>query len=302
MREDAEPREEPLEFRNMQAKVGRFLSKSNRGKYAALARLVMRTFHVPAMPVRLSYGAWWLAGPGSLDERLLNGDFETRELMFVQRYLRPGMVVFDIGAHHGLYSVLAAKRVGEKGWVRSFEPSPRERKYLKQNLRINHCHNVRVESFALGSSAGRAELFLVEGTGDCCHSLRQPSVATTSRKVPVEMQTLDEYLQREKIEKVDFIKLDVEGGEMEVLRGATRLLQSAERPVILVEVEDIRTAPWGYRAEMIIRHLENLGYRWQGLTDNGSLVPVDTKAESYDGNFVAWPEERLREIGTLADL
>jgi FkbM family methyltransferase len=284
------------------SKIGRFLAKSGREKYATLAKLVMRTLHVPAMPVRLSYGAWWLAGPGLLDERLLNGDFETRELKFVQRYLRPGMTVFDIGAHHGLYSVLAAKCVGEKGRVRSFEPSPRERKYLKQNLGINHCQNVTVESFALGSSAGQTELFLVEGDKDGCNSLRPPSVAVTSQKVPVEMETLDEYLQKQKIEKVDFIKLDVEGGELEVLRGATRLLQSAERPIILVEVEDIRTAPWGYRAQEIIRHLGSLRYRWHGLTDSGGLVPVDTTAESYDGNFVAWPEERLREMGTLADL
>ena len=142
----------------------------------------MRTLHVPAMPVRLSYGARWLAGPGLPDERLLSGDFETREPKFVQRYLRPGMVVFDIGADHGPYSVLAAKCLGEKGRVRSFEPSPRERKYLKQNLSINHCHNVTVESLALGSRAGRAELFLVEGDEDGCNSLRPPSVAVTSRK------------------------------------------------------------------------------------------------------------------------
>ena len=78
----------------------------------------MRTLRVPAMPVRLSYRAWWLAGSGSLDERLLNGDFETAELKFVERYLRPGMVAFDIGAHHGLNSVLAAKCVGGNGGSR----------------------------------------------------------------------------------------------------------------------------------------------------------------------------------------
>jgi hypothetical protein len=71
----------------MQAKVVGFLGKSNRGKYAALARLAMRTFRVPAMPVLLSYGACWLAGPGSLDERLLNGDFESAELKFVKQSL-----------------------------------------------------------------------------------------------------------------------------------------------------------------------------------------------------------------------
>jgi FkbM family methyltransferase len=284
-----------------QSKIGRFLAKSSRGKYAALAKLVMRTFRVPAMPVRLSYGAWWLAGPGLLDERLLNGDFENSELKFVERYLQPGMVVLDIGAHHGLYSVLAAKCVGEKGRVRSFEPSPRERKYLKQNLGINHCHNVTVESVALGSSAGRTELFLVEGDNDGCNSLRPPSAAVTSRKVPVEMQSLDEYLRKQEIEKVDFIKLDVEGGELEVLRGATRLLQSAERPVILAEVEDIRTAPWGYKAEEIIRHLEGLEFCWYGLSQAGGLIPLDTNVTSYGGNFVACPEERVPAVRALAE-
>jgi FkbM family methyltransferase len=76
------------------------------------------------------------------------------------------MAVMDIGAHHGPYSLLAAKCVGESGCVRSFEPSSRERKYLKQNLAINHCHNVTVEGIALGSRAGWTELFVVEGDKD----------------------------------------------------------------------------------------------------------------------------------------
>jgi FkbM family methyltransferase len=285
-----------------QSKIGRFLAKSSRGKYASLAKLVMRAFRVPAMPVRLSYGAWWLAGPGLMDERLLNGGFETAELKFVERYLRPGMVVMDIGAHHGLYSLLAAKCVGESGCVRSFEPSPRERKYLKQNLVVNHCHNVTVESIALGSRAGRTELFVVEGNKDGCNSLRPPSEPVTSQKISVELQSLDEYLQNQRIDKVDFIKLDVEGGELEVLRGAERLLQSADKPVILVEAEDIRTAPWGYRAEEIIRHLEGFGFRWYSLTESGALVPLDTSVRSYDRNYVACPEERLPAIRAMAEM
>ena len=272
------------------SKLGRFLAKSNRGKYAALARLAMRTLRVPAVPVRLSFGAWWLAGLGTLDERLLNGEFETSELRFVESYLEAGMTVLDIGAHHGLYSLLAAKRVGKNGRVRSFEPSPRECKSLKQNLRINRCRNVQVESFALGSSAGRAELFLVEGAEDVCNSLRPPAAEVAVAKVPVEVRSLDEYLEQQRIKKVDFIKLDVEGAELEVLRGASRLLRSAERPVILAEVQDVRTEPWGYRAKEIIRHLESLKYCWYSLAETGRLVPLDTRASSYDGNFVACPE------------
>ena len=208
----------------------------------------------------------------------------------MQRYLKPGMVVMDTGTHHGLYSLLAAKCVGSSGCVRSFEPSPRERKYLKQNLVINHCHNVTVESIALGSSGGRSQLFVVEGDKDSCNSLRPPSEPVTSQKVPVEIQSLDEYLMNQGIEKVDFIKLDVEGGELEVLRGASRLLRSADKPVILVEAEDIRTAPWGYRAEEIIRHLDGFGFRWYSLSETGRLIPLDTSARSYNGNYVACPD------------
>src|SRR5258706_8649421 len=166
------------------SKVGRFLAKSNRGKYAALARLVMRTLRLPAMPVRLSFGAWWLAGLGTLDERLLNDAFETAELQFAQSYPQPGMTVLDIGAHHGPYSVLASKCVGENGRVRSFEPSPRECKFFRQNLQVNRCRNVQVENFALGSNSRRAVLFLVEGAGDVCNSLRRLSVPGPSPKSP----------------------------------------------------------------------------------------------------------------------
>src|SRR5260221_5026119 len=248
MPRESEKRGETQQPRRVQArsKLERFLTKSNRGKYAALARLAMRNLRIPAMPVRLSFGAWWLAGRGALDERLLSGDFETSELRFVESYLKAGMTVLDIEAHHGLYSLLASKRVGKSGRVRSFEPSPRERKFLKQNLGINRCRNVQVESFALGSCAGRAELFLVEGIEDGCNSLRPPAAEVTTTKLPIEVRSLDEYLEQRSIEKVDFIKLDVEGAEIEVLRGATRLLQADKRPVILAEVQDRRTAPWWY--------------------------------------------------------
>jgi FkbM family methyltransferase len=275
------------------SKLGRFLAKSNRGKYAALARLAMGTLRVPAVPVRLPFGAWWLAGRGTLDERLLNGKFETSELRFVESYLQPGMTVLDIGAHHGLYSLLAAQRVGKNGRVRSFEPSPRECKFFRQNLRINRCRNVQIENFALGSGPGRAELFLVEGAEDVCNSLRPPAAEVKTTKVSVEVRPLDEYLEERKIEKVDFIKLDVEGAELEVLRGAKRLLSSASRPVILAEVQDIRTASWGYRAAEIIRYLEEFGFCWYSLSESGDLIALDTKAIEYDGNFVACPEGLL---------
>lgn len=93
------------------------------------------------------------------------------------------------------------------------------------------------------------------------------------------------------MKSVDFMKLDVEGGELSVLQGAQRLLESAPRPVILTEVQDIRTQPWGYRAREIISFLSDKGYRWFSISADGSLAPLEVFAETFDGNFVACPEE-----------
>jgi hypothetical protein len=99
---------------------------------------------------------------------------------------------------------------------------------------------------------------------------------------------------------VDFIKLDVEGGERDVLRGAERLLGRLPRPVIFAEVQDLRTGPWGYAAKEIIEHLLQRGYRWYAIDAEGSLRELGVSAEKYDGNFVACPEERMVEMRRFA--
>ena len=150
------------------------------------------------------------------------------------------MTVLDIGAHHGMYTLLASKRVGREGRVIAFEPSPRERRRLLRHLRINGCSNVFVEPLALGDHAGEADLFLVEGRQDWCNSLRPPEVDERSCIVRVEVRPLDDVLGALGIARVDFIKLDVEGAGLSFLHGASRVLRSASRPAILAEVQDSR--------------------------------------------------------------
>ena len=98
---------------------------------------------------------------------------------------------------------------------------------------------------------------------------------------------------------MDFIKLDAEGGELAVLQGARRLLQTEPRPAILAEVEDTRTRPWGYPAREIMQLLARWNYRWFALSEIGTLYPASPDEDSYDGNFVALPDERSKEFQTL---
>lgn len=284
------------EVRAVSSRVRRFLEKPRRAKYLAIAKRVRRTFPEMPIPLRLPFGAWWLAEKSALDRELMQEGFESAEIGFVEKLLSPGMTVVDIGAHHGLYTLLAAKRVGRKGRVVAFEPSSRERKRLARHVRLNGWSNVRIEGCALGNEDGEADLFLVEGTQDWCNSLRPPAVEERTCTVRVEVRRLDDVLAGLGCARVDFIKLDAEGAELSILQGASRILGSKKRPAILAEVQDIRTLPWGYAAREIIQFLARLKYRWYAVTADSSLQPVSTALELYDANLVALPEERLAEF------
>ena len=137
------------------------------------------------LPVRLSFGAWWIRRNDNLGEPLLAGAFEPAELAFVERFLRPGMTVLDLGAHQGLYTLLASKRVGSSGRVIAFEPSPRERRALRLHLTLNLRSNVMVQGLAVGDENTEADLHVVRGTQRGCNSLRPPDVDSGTATVRV---------------------------------------------------------------------------------------------------------------------
>jgi FkbM family methyltransferase len=276
-------------------RIWRFFRSPNRTKYITLAQRARRIFPNMPIPLRLPFGAWWMAEKSALDHELMFNNFEAGEMNFVEKVLRPGMTVVDAGAHHGLYSLLASKCVGENGTVVAFEPSPRECERLINNLRVNRNLNVWLLQCALGNQIGRAELFLGDGFQDWCNSLRPARVADPAQVVEVPLRRLDDMLAELGIEEVDFLKMDVEGAELSLLQGAPKLLGRATRPAILAEVQDIRTLPWGYLARDIVNYLAVLNYKWFSICADGGLHAI-LGEEEYDGNLVALPAERAEEF------
>src|SRR5439155_930915 len=107
------------------------------GRVASLkAQSVEALSNIP-VPIRLPFGSLWIARNDHIGRPLRKGAFEADELAFVERFVRPGMTVLDLGAHHGLYTLLASKRVGPKGKVFAFEPSVRERTALRRHVMLN---------------------------------------------------------------------------------------------------------------------------------------------------------------------
>jgi len=253
------------------------------------------------VPVRLPFRIWWLARQDHVSKPILSGTFENSECSFVRRFLQPGMTVLDIGAHHGFYTLLAAKRLGPTGTVIAFEPSARERRVLRIHCTLNLCRNVRILPLALGAENGSSDLYVVEKWAAGCNSLRLPTadVQANATREQVRVARLDDQLALLNIGHVDFMKLDVEGGELAVLQGAQQLLARRPRPVILAEVQDVRTQPWGYRAQKIIDYLRERGYQWFHISPEGLLEELDVSGNTYYENFVACPEERAASLQRL---
>ena len=256
------------------------------------------------VPVRIKMSSsdeiqfWWSYLVPHFDAALGFFDYcghDLGDLRFLWRNLKPGAVFLDIGAHHGVYSVVAAKRLGTRGTVVAFEPSLREYHRLRIHLRLNRLRSVRAEPLALGSVTCTQKFFQITNGDNTRGGFRPPASEDQVSEISVETVRLDDYVSQFPLARVDLVKLDVEGGEREVLRGASSVLTKF-RPILICEVLDATTQPWGYKAREIIRMLQSFNFNWFDIRSDGSVVPHEIR-EHYPEirNYVAVPKEKMRD-------
>jgi FkbM family methyltransferase len=243
---------------------------------------------------------WWSYFPASFHPD--RGAFEywsddIGDLRFLWKFLQPGMTFLDIGAYHGVYSVVAAKKLGSDGRVVAFEPSPRERERMRLHLRYNRIESVTLEPYALAAKEGAAALAVVtDGGFTTMNSLRRPPTDHATKQVMVDTTSLDSYLARKQIDKVDLMKIDTEGGEVDAFCGAHQLLGRI-RPLIICEVLDLVTRSWGYAAADIMKLLRTYDYEWFDILADGSLRAHHPKEEYPEvRNYLAVPREKQDQL------
>jgi FkbM family methyltransferase len=196
-----------------------------------------------------------------------NGDVEPDVQAVLQKYLRPGMTVYDIGANIGFFSLLAAGLVGATGRVTAFEADPEIAARLRENVTRNQGAPIGVEEKAVWSSSSpvffaraNAEVSPDRGLGHVVDNDADKSAPSTIR---VEAVSVDDYVS--KSEAPNFIKCDVEGAEVEVFRGANKLLNE-RRPFILCEMHGDKNR------QTLLEMFENLGYRCEPCGENHILA------------------------------
>jgi FkbM family methyltransferase len=163
------------------------------------------------------------------------GSWEPEAVDAISRLVRPGMTVMDIGAHGGFYVLLLSKLVGSNGKVIAFEPLPANFRVLKENVAINALQNVVTEPFAVSDHSGELAL---EVPGPESSLLAGPVEEMDGHGTAyVRSVSLNDYFGREPV-RLDFIKIDVEGAESDVLTGARQLLDR-HHPSMMIELHGV---------------------------------------------------------------
>lgn len=191
----------------------------------------------------------------------------TDEMGWLRQWLPPGSIMIDIGANIGDWSLPAAYAVGSLGRIIAVEPIPRMAEALRKTFGINHLVQAKVVETALSAQAGKASFSIErENSGGS----RLGGHAASHDVIEVAVTTLDALVAQERLPRVDFIKIDVEGHEPDVLEGARETLRQW-RPVLYVE-----TGQEGDEGRRRIADLlTSIGYRIGGYHVPGGIIELE---------------------------
>ncbi len=162
------------------------------------------------------------------------GVYEPDKTQTICSLLKPGQVFIDVGCNKGDFSLLAAKIIGKDGSVLAFEPEPDNCQWIEKSIKLNNYGSIKLFQLALADKNEDAQLYLGEKSG--WHSLISSHGNTRKSTIEVKKRTLDSILEEVGDYHVDMIKIDVEGAEMEVLKGASKMFDNNPKLTVLLDL------------------------------------------------------------------
>jgi FkbM family methyltransferase len=183
------------------------------------------------------------------------------------------MVVVDVGAHVGYFSLLAARKVGPNGKVFSFEPDPINYELLQRNINLNGYTNVTAVNAAVADAIGTRTLF--QTTLDSGRHSTYHHGLPENGSVEVDTWTLDTFLESKDWPTVDLVKVDVEGAEVDVLNGMTVLLEKMSEIQLIVEFNPALLESAGVESFAFIEKLTSTGLRIAFINEQHGIIPLE---------------------------
>jgi FkbM family methyltransferase len=244
-----------------------------------VGRLVFKTTLNDSRPLTVHGHRMYLACHGGYPPiGMALGQYEAQTTKLFQRIARPGMVVIDVGAHVGYYTLLAARQVGARGKVYAFEPEPANFSLLQQNVALNGYGNVVATKSAVSNRVGPATLFLtsLDSGRHSTHHHGLPGDGT----VAVAATTLDAFLQAEGWPAVDLIKVDVEGAELDVLEGMEQLLRKPGELKLIIEFNPFSLHNAGANPIQLLEKLASWQFGIHCIDEKKGVVPLEATGAS----------------------
>ncbi|BCA57116.1 hypothetical protein W02_42560 [Nitrospira sp. KM1] len=216
------------------------------------------------------------------------GSYETNETEYLRKMIRSDAVCVDVGANVGYYTMLMAQ-TASGGSVHAFEPIALNAALLRATIELNGMSNVRINQCALGNSIGVVSFS--QSSDSAYSSIHDTQRKPLERTLTVPVTTLDSYLEREGVKRVDILKADVEGAEGLVVAGASRLLSDeTRRPhIVLLELFDQNLQAFGSSVKTVIEDMQRFAYRPFVITDKARLVQYSDESKAHYYNVLFLP-------------
>ena len=231
---------------------------------------------------------------------ILRRGADVKEFAAIPLLVRPGDTAFDVGANAGTYAVLLSRLCGSGGRVWAFEPVPETYWRLRENLALNRCENVVAVRGAVCERGGTVRMNLFESQHSEWNTLGSPAMhgekgrrITPSDSLEVPAYSLDEFCASAGISRINFLKVDVEGFELSVFRGASRLLRENRVDYICFEISQEPLKGAGVKSRQVFEAVEEYGY-------NAYLF--QPKASCFSGPIRDTSEEWINIFASRKDL
>lgn len=233
-----------------------------------------------------------LIGPRAYEEvharvwaRRIRLEPQTAITKLIQELVRTGDSCIDIGAHGGAVSLELSRAVGEGGAVFAFEPRADYAKTLERMLRILCAVNVKVFPIALGDSNGESRLVIADSRGDITgKSHLATGLEDSAKTLSIMVRSLDSLSDSfPSLLKATFVKIDVEGAELQVLKGGASFFAVA-KPILYCEIVDEWCRRYGHSAATVKEFIVSMGYSIKQI-DGGDFLCVPLEKKELLGNF-----------------
>jgi FkbM family methyltransferase len=201
------------------------------------------------------------------------GYYEKPVTVLLQMLLKPDSIMLDIGANVGYFTVIAAS-LAKNGKVYAFEPVTELFEKLKTNIHENNLFNAMAINAAAGESQRESLIYISDESNKGMSSLKPPE-NFSGYSQPVTIVRIDDWIKQTDIDRVDFIKIDVEGYELFALQGMTEMLMNFT-PVLIVEINANTLAYFCLSPNDVMEFLKNLGYMPFNVNENGLLKKIGT--------------------------